>query len=72
MQGTKDQACNIKLINAGEAAYPEGWENYQAKASYDRETWFQIPTKYVDGILSMDFTPEYDSILHCLFCSIFL
>lgn len=62
MQGTKDQACNIKLINAGEAAYPEGWENYQAKASYDRETWFQIPTKYVDGILSMDFTPEYDSI----------
>jgi murein tripeptide amidase MpaA len=62
MQGVKDQTCNINLINAGEAAYPEGWENYQAKASYDRETWFQIPTKYSNGVLSMDFTPEFDSV----------
>ncbi len=62
MQGAKGQACKVNLINAGEAAYPEGWENYQARASYDRETWFQIPTKYDSSILSMEFTPEYDSV----------
>lgn len=62
MQGVQEQSCTIKLMNAGEAAYPEGWENYQARASYDREIWFQIPTSYVDGVLQMDFTPEHDSV----------
>ena len=62
MHGAKDQACKVNLINAGEAAYPEGWENYQARASYDRETWFQVPTKYDGNVLSMEFTPEYDSV----------
>jgi len=62
MQGAKNIACNMNILNAGEAAYPEGWDNYQARASYDRDNWFQIPTSYKDGVLSMDFTPEYDSV----------
>jgi len=62
MQGAKDKACKLNLLNAGEAAYPEGWDNYQARVSYDRETWFQVPTTYVDGVLSLEFTPEYDSV----------
>jgi len=62
MDGAKDKACNLSLINAGEAAYPEGWENYQARASYDRETWFQIPTKYDGSSLKMEFTPEFDTV----------
>ena len=62
MQGAKDQKCNIHLMNAKDAGYPEGWDNYQARASYDREEWFQIPTKYENGVLSMDFTPDFDSV----------
>ena len=62
MDGVKNQTCKINLINAGEAAYPEGWENYQARASYDRITWFTVPTKYNGSVLSMDFTPEFDSV----------
>lgn len=62
VQGAKDQKCKLHLVNAKDAAYPEGWDNYQARASYDREEWFQIPTTYENGILSMDFTPEYDSV----------
>jgi len=62
IQGAKDQVCKLHLINASEAAYPEGWENYQARASYDRETWFQIPTNYDNEVLSMELTPEHDSV----------
>ena len=62
INGAKDQACSLNIINAGEAAYPEGWENYQARASYDRENWFQIPTKYNKGVLCLEFTPEYNSV----------
>lgn len=67
MQGAKDLACKLNIINAGEAAYTEGWEDYQARASYDRITWFQVPTKYVDGVLSIDFTPEVDSVYFAYF-----
>ena len=38
----------LRILNAGGAAYPAGWENYQAVASYDRETWFRVDTTY-DG-----------------------
>lgn len=62
MQGSKNLECKLNIINAGEAAYTEGWENYQARASYDRIIWFQIPTTYKDGVLSMDFTPKFDSV----------
>jgi murein tripeptide amidase MpaA len=62
MQGAKENACKLNILNAGDAAYTEGWENYQARASYDRITWFQIPTTYNDGVLSMDFTPKFDSV----------
>ncbi len=62
MQGVKGQLCNMHIVNAGDAAYPEGWESYQARASYDRETWFQIPTSYDGKTLSMEFTPDFDSV----------
>lgn len=62
LHGAKETTCKLNIINAGKAAYPEGWENYQARASYDRTTWFQVPTSYKDGILSIDLTPEFNSI----------
>ncbi len=62
IQGAKDKDCKLHITNANEAAYPEGWENYQARASYDRETWFQIPTNYENEVLSMELTPEHDSV----------
>jgi murein tripeptide amidase MpaA len=62
LQGAKGESCKLNLLNAGESAYPDGWENYQARASYDRETWFQVPTNYDGSVLSIEFTPEYDSV----------
>ena len=40
------------------SAYPEGWDDYQAVASYDRQTWFRAPTSYENGTLTIDFEPE--------------
>lgn len=67
LQGAKNIACKINIINAGESAYPEGWESYQTRASYDRVNWFQIPTTYKNGVLSMDFTPEFDAVYFAYF-----
>ena len=46
--GVGDLECRYLIRNAAGAAYTRGWENYQAVASYDREFWFRVPTRY-DG-----------------------
>ncbi len=52
----------INIVNAGAASYPEGWENYQAVASYDREYWFRLPTTYTDGKLNITVDLQYENI----------
>lgn len=43
----------LNILNAGEASYLKGWENYQAVASYDRQHWFRLPTFYKEGKLTI-------------------
>ena len=43
----------LNILNAGEASYLEGWDNYQAVASYDRQHWFRLPTFYKEGKLTI-------------------
>ena len=52
----------LNIVNAGEASYVKGWENYQAVASYDREYWFRLPTTYKDGKLTIVAELECESI----------
>ncbi|MUG33315.1 M14 family metallopeptidase [Psychrobacter sanguinis] len=52
----------LNIVNAGESSYVEGWENYQAVASYDRQYWFRLPTTYKDGKLTIDVELECESI----------
>lgn len=52
----------LNIVNAGEASYLEGWDNYQAVASYDRQHWFRLPTSYKDGKLTIVADMDYESI----------
>jgi len=67
LSGVEDTACTLKIENAGDAAYLEGWDDYSVCASYDRETWFRIPTKYDGKVLSWNVEPEQDSIYFAYF-----
>ncbi len=44
----------LKLLNAGGAAYAQGWEGYQALVSTDAEHWQRTPTQYRDGVLEIE------------------
>jgi murein tripeptide amidase MpaA len=57
----------MHINNAGGAAYVDGWDDYQAVASYDREHWFRIPTTYDGQILTFTLTPEFDSVYFAYF-----
>ena len=52
----------LNIMNAGDAAFPAGWENYQAVASYDRDYWFRLPTSYKDGKLTITSELECETI----------
>ncbi|RJG05858.1 hypothetical protein D3870_07370 [Noviherbaspirillum cavernae] len=67
LQGARDQACTVRILNACEATYPDGWKNYQAVASYDRENWFRVPTAYDGQALTIAHTPEKDSVYYAYF-----
>ncbi|GAA4897870.1 M14 family metallopeptidase [Ferrimonas pelagia] len=67
LHGAGQTPCQLKLINAGEAAYPKAWQDYQAVASYDRETWFRVDTAYQNGQLIIDHTPACDLIYFAYF-----
>jgi len=47
-------AQNVRITNAGDSAYPDGWENYRVNVSYDNENWFRIDTSYENGVLTFD------------------
>lgn len=57
----------MRITNAGESAYPDGWKEYSALASYDRETWFRVPTQFDGKTLTIDYTPEQESVYFAYF-----
>lgn len=67
LQGAAYQNCVMHFENAAQSAYPEGWEEYQACASYDRQNWFRVPTHYENGILTIEHTPLSNSVYYAYF-----
>ena len=62
VQGARGRRCTIRFVNAGACTYPDGWSGYSVVASYDRSDWFRLPTTYVGGVMTVDVTPERDSL----------
>ena len=67
LTGAKDQVVRMTIENAGGAAYPKGWEGYEAVASTDREVWERIPTTYTDGKLVLEHKPDGDAVWFAYF-----
>ena len=66
--GAKDRdELELSLINASGAAFPEGWQHFQVVASYDREEWFRVPTRYEDSCLIFNHAPEHDLVWYSYF-----
>lgn len=67
LTGAEGFPCTLTIENASQATYPEGWANYQAVASYDRENWFRVPTRYDEKSLIIEHTPSKNSIFYAYF-----
>jgi len=67
LQGVRGERCSMRILNASEATYPDGWQNYQAVASYDRKHWFRVPTSYDGKVMTIAHTPHHDSVYYAYF-----
>ncbi|WP_085314615.1 M14 family metallopeptidase [Derxia lacustris] len=64
---TPGEPVQLRFLNARQCTYPDGWRDYRLCASYDRETWFRIDTRYDDVLLEADFTPEHGVVWFAYF-----
>ncbi|HBR96830.1 MAG TPA: hypothetical protein DD979_05565 [Gammaproteobacteria bacterium] len=63
----KGQACVYHITNAAGAAYPGGWENYRAVASYNRRDWFRVETHYDGQTLSIHHQSKHNAVYYAYF-----
>lgn len=52
----------IRILDLKGSAYLEGWKGYQVHVSYDRQTWFCVPTTFDGDTLTIQFTPEKSAV----------
>ncbi|SMC27329.1 Murein tripeptide amidase MpaA [Andreprevotia lacus DSM 23236] len=67
LSGAKDRDAVLHFENAGQSAYPGGWHDYNAVASYDREHWFRVPGEFDGQTYTIRHTPEHDAVWYAYF-----
>lgn len=65
--GARGRRLVWRLTNASKASYPGGWKDYAACASYDREHWFRVPTRYEGGELVVEHEVAADAVWYAYF-----
>ena len=58
LQGAAGVPVVLKFLNAGQCAYPKGWQDYGVVASHDRQNWFRIETSFDGQVMTARTTPE--------------
>jgi murein tripeptide amidase MpaA len=57
----------LTITELAKSAYPDGWKDYKVLASYDRETWFRIPSTFDGDNLTFSLTLEQPSVFFAYF-----
>jgi murein tripeptide amidase MpaA len=67
LHGAAFQPVTLRFLNAGESAYPKGWEGYQVLASHDRQEWTRIETTYDGKEMTARMTPMAQAVYFAYF-----
>jgi murein tripeptide amidase MpaA len=58
LQGAAGVPVVLRFLNAGQCAYPKGWQDYAVVASHDRQHWFRIDTAFDGQVMTARTTPD--------------
>jgi murein tripeptide amidase MpaA len=67
LQGAAGRAVTLRFLNAGQSAYSKGWEGYRVCASYDRQHWFRIDTRFDGQVMVASLTPDTQLVYFAYF-----
>jgi murein tripeptide amidase MpaA len=63
VSGGAGREITLRITNCAGSAYPNGWPDYKAVMSLDREEWFRVSgTSYANGVLTLKLTPPQDVV----------
>ena len=65
--GARGRSLGLRIENAGDASYPEGFQDYRACCSYDRTHWGRVDTTFDGKVLTIHDTPRHDSVYYSYF-----
>ncbi len=67
--GADGSDLTFNIVNAGDATYPGGWDDYRAAASYDGARWFRVDTELDEGTLRIRHAPEHPTCHYAYFAA---
>ena len=67
MRGAAGRDLTLRIVNAGQSAYADGWRGYRACVSADLKTWRRTETTYADGVLEIRHRAEADELRFAFF-----
>lgn len=67
LTGAAGRTVELRIVNAGQSAYPLGWPGYAARVSADRTAWRLAETDYAGGILTIRHQAASDSLWFAYF-----
>ncbi|NGN99363.1 carboxypeptidase family protein [Grimontia sp. S25] len=67
LESDSQELHQFTLLNLAKSAYPEGWQDYDVVASYDRNEWFRIPSEFDGDNLRFSVIPEASSMYFAYF-----
>ena len=67
LHGAAGLPVRLRFMNAGQCAYPKGWEGYRIAVSYDRQHWFRVDAEFDGTEMQVNFTPASQSVYFAYF-----
>ena len=67
LQGAAGVPVVMKFLNAGQSAYPPGWDGYRIVASVDRQHWFRLDAQYDGQVMTVATTPSHNRMYFAYF-----
>ncbi|MDR3451654.1 MAG: M14-type cytosolic carboxypeptidase [Rhodoferax sp.] len=67
LQGAAGLPVTLRFLNAGQCAFPKGWDGYRVLASHDRQHWLRIATSFDGQVMTARLTPDTHSVYFAYF-----
>ncbi len=67
VRGAAGRPLTLRIMNAGQCAYPDGWHGYKACVSTDNANWTRADTGFAGGVLEIRHTADAAEIWFAFF-----